>query len=544
VALKMILAGQLATPAEVQRFRREAENAAGLEHPHIVPIYEVGEADGQHFFSMKLIEGGSLNQGLARFANDPRAAARLMAGVARAVHHAHQRGILHRDLKPGNILLDNDGQPHVTDFGLAKRLAGGAGQTQSGAVVGTPGYMAPEQAAGQGKRLTTAADVYGLGAVLYELLTGRPPFRAGTALETLMQVLHEEPAPPARVRPGVPRDLETICLKCLRKDPAERYGSAEEVANELGRFLAGEPVLARRAAAWERAARWVRRHPSGAALVAVGAVAVLASVGAAVGLVYNAELESVNRQLRSTSGRLEQALGEVQAQKGEAERQRARAREEEVKARRYLYVARMALAQRAEQEKQPGRVMQLLRSVIPQGPDQADFRDFEWHLLWRKYHGEQSRLRGHTGAVTAVAFSPDDRLLASGSADCTIKLWDTASGKEVVTLKGHSDRVTGVAFSPDGKRLLSASADKTMKIFDVVLGKELLSLASHTDRVDCVAFSLDGRHLASGSSLDGVLVWDAHTGQTIRWDANAEVMAFSPDGTRLVWGEPGDDRGL
>jgi serine/threonine-protein kinase len=299
VALKMILAGQLATPAEVQRFRSEAENAASLDHPHIVPIYEVGEADGQHFFAMKLIEGGNLNQGLARFANDPRAAARLMAAVARAVHHAHQRGILHRDLKPGNILLDNEGRPHVTDFGLAKRLAGDAGQTPSGAVVGTPGYMAPEQAAGQGKRLTTAADVYGLGAVLYELLTGRPPFRAETVLDTLMQVLHEEPTPPARLRPGVPRDLETICLKCLRKNPAERYGSAEEVANELERFLAGEPVLARRAGAWERAARWVRRHPSGAALVAVGAVAVLASVGAAVGLLYNVELESLNSQLRA-----------------------------------------------------------------------------------------------------------------------------------------------------------------------------------------------------------------------------------------------------
>src|SRR5262249_5010686 len=178
-------------------------------------------------------EGGSLARSLPGLAPDPRAAARLMATVARAVHHAHQRGILHRDLKPANILLDGEGQPHVTDFGLAKRITGDETRTQTTGIVGTPGYMAPEQAAEQGKRLTTAADVYGLGAVLYALLTGRPPFKAETLLDTLRQVREEEPTPPARLRPGVPRDLETICLKCLRKEPAERYGSAEEVGREL-----------------------------------------------------------------------------------------------------------------------------------------------------------------------------------------------------------------------------------------------------------------------------------------------------------------------
>jgi serine/threonine-protein kinase len=247
VALKMILAAQLASPAEVERFRLEAEAAAGLDHPNIVPVYEVGEDQGRHFFSMKLIEGSSLARRAAAFVADPRGAARLMARVARAVHYAHQRGILHRDLKPANILLDAAGQPHVTDFGLAKRLEGGAGLTQSGGIVGTPSYMAPEQAAGR-KGLTTAADVYGLGAVLYELLTGRPPFQAETPLETLLQVQTEDPTPVRALNQSVPRDLATVCMKCLEKAPERRYlgpliwrrtSSASCAANQLPRGRSG-----------------------------------------------------------------------------------------------------------------------------------------------------------------------------------------------------------------------------------------------------------------------------------------------------------------
>jgi hypothetical protein len=242
VALKMILAGQLASPDEVRRFRTEAENVARLDHPHIVPIHEVGEQDGQHYFSMKFIEGTNLGQQLKRFTADPRAAAGLVALVARAVHHAHQRGILHRDLKPGNILLDAQGQPHVTDFGLAKRIAEGAGLTLSGAVVGTPPYMAPEQAAGQNRELTTAADVYALGAILYELMTGEPPFKAATALETLRLVVSEAPVRPSCLRAGVPRALERVCLKCLEKRPERRYRSAAALADDLERWLRKEPV--------------------------------------------------------------------------------------------------------------------------------------------------------------------------------------------------------------------------------------------------------------------------------------------------------------
>jgi tRNA A-37 threonylcarbamoyl transferase component Bud32 len=257
VALKMILAGQLASPSEVKRFRTEAENAANLDHPNIVPIYEVGEHGGQHYYTMKLIDGSNLASQRDQFA-DGRAAAQLLATVARAVHHAHERGLLHRDLKPSNVLLDGRGQPYVTDFGLAKRLES-AGLSLSGIVVGTAAYMAPEQAAGK-RGLTTTADVYALGAILYELLTGRPPFSGGTPLETIRNVLEQEPKPPRSLNSHLDADLETICLKCLQKEPQHRYESAAAMADDLESWLAGEPIKARRAGLTQWALRCCRRR--------------------------------------------------------------------------------------------------------------------------------------------------------------------------------------------------------------------------------------------------------------------------------------------
>ncbi len=311
VALKMFRAGDLAAPTDVQRFRNEAEVIAQLDHPHILPVYEVGEHDGVHYFSMKLVEGGSLADHLASFRADPRAAARLLATIARAVHYAHQRGILHRDLKPSNILLDAQGQPHVSDFGLAKRVEIDSSLTQSGALVGTPSYMAPEQTHGRKGAVTTATDVYGLGAVLYALLTGRPPFRGETVLETMEQVREREPEPPRRINAKVDRDLETICLKCLQKEPQRRYESAQALAEDLERWLAGEPIQARRASSWERFGKWIRRRPAMAGLVAVSTLAVL---GLVIGLLWH------NAQLGKSAEREQQLAGKAARQRDEARR--------------------------------------------------------------------------------------------------------------------------------------------------------------------------------------------------------------------------------
>jgi serine/threonine-protein kinase len=244
-----------------------------------MPIYEVGDRSGRPYFSMKLMEGGTLAEHLSRFAGDGRAVAGLLIKVARAVHHAHQRGILHRDLKPANILLDAQGEPYVTDFGLCRRVEVDSGMTQSGVIVGTPSYMSPEQAAGR-KGLTTATDVYSLGAILYTLLTDRPPFRGNTPLETVRGVLEDEPSRPRLLRPEVDRDLETICLKCLDKLPERRYSSAEALADDLARWLAGEPIVARRSSIWERTWKRTRRNPAAAALVAVSTLALVFLIAA------------------------------------------------------------------------------------------------------------------------------------------------------------------------------------------------------------------------------------------------------------------------
>ncbi len=282
VAVKMILAGRLASAESVARFRSEAGAAARLDHPNIVPIYEVGEQDGQPYFSMRMVEGGDLTHYRARYRNDPRAAAELVASLADAVHHAHQRGILHRDLKPRNILLDSEGKPQITDFGLAKLLEADGSLTQSGAVLGTAAYMAPEQARGDNS-LTTAVDVYSLGAILYELLTGTPPFRAATPAETIVEVLEKEPSSPRSVDTKIDRDLSTICLKCLEKQPAARYRSAEALALDLRRWLKGLPIEARPVGTFERICRGCRRNPALTAVITVAVAIIVCMTGLYIG---------------------------------------------------------------------------------------------------------------------------------------------------------------------------------------------------------------------------------------------------------------------
>jgi WD40 repeat protein len=554
VALKMILAGRYASSRDVRRLHAEAEAAANLDHPHIVPIYEVGEHDGQHYFAMKLVEGGNVAQAMARgqwpvdSREGQRRAARLLATVARAVHFAHQHGILHRDLKPANILLGARGEPLVADFGLAKRVKGDSGLTQSGAILGTPGYMAPEQAAGQ-RTLSTAADVYSLGAILYEFLTGRPPFRAGTPLDTLLLVLHAEPDRPRGLNPRADRDLETVCLKCLDKDPRKRYGSAEALAQDVERWLAGEPIRARPSTNWERAVKWARRRPAVAGLVAVSCLAAISLL--AGGLWYNARLQAALRESRGPQliaqdqeQVAEQQRGEAQTQRDAANTHRARAEERERVARKYLYAAHLNLAQQAWNDGQVARTLALLEGQRP-GRHEEDLRGFEWHYLERLCRSALWTFR-FPDVARFVALSPDGKTLATACDDKTCKLWDTATGRETACLQRDA-AVTAVVFAPGGKVLATAGADGIVKLWDTATGRERSRFRAHETAVGCLAFSPDGKLLVSGSAtwdpprpVGELKVWDWAAGKQLalllRQAQQVWSVAFGPDGRSLAAG--------
>jgi tRNA A-37 threonylcarbamoyl transferase component Bud32 len=386
VALKMIKAARFASADDLRRFHNEAEAVARLDHPNIVPIFEVGQFQDQHYYSMKLVLGEGLDKRLKDFTGDPRRAARLMALVAGAIHHAHERGILHRDLKPANILVDADGQPHVTDYGLAKRVEGDSELTQTGAVLGTPAYMAPEQTSGRKGAITMATDVYGLGAILYALLTGRGPFGGTTVLETLDQVRQRAPEPPRSLNPRVPRDLEVICLKCLEKDPRRRYASADALAQDLSRWLQGLPIAARPTAAWEFVLMWARKRPEVAALALALTIVAMAGI---LGIVW---------QWRDAVANAESA-------------------------RRIAYVAHINLVEKELQDGHVDRAAEILDGERPR-PGLSDLRGFEWSYLDHLCHAYLAQVHAVEGFAKCVAFSPDGRHIAWLDQGGVIRIWD------------------------------------------------------------------------------------------------------------------------
>ena len=512
VAVKMILAGQLASEAEVKRFLTEAEAAANLDHPNIVPIYEVGQHEGQHYFSMRLVEGQTLAKHVATFVHDHRAAAQIVATVARAVHYAHQRGILHRDLKPANILLDPRGQPHVTDFGLAKRIESGSDLTHSGAVLGTPSYMAPEQATGGSKQLTTAADVYALGAILYHLVTSRPPFRAETPLETLRQVVEQAPERPTLINRRIDRELETICLKCLEKDPKRRYGSAEALAEDLERWLRNEPVQARPSTRWRRTLKWIRRKPAIAALLA----AILLVVGFG-------------------------ALGILR---------------QWVRTEYSLYLNRVALAERYRAANNLQGASALLKACA------RLFRDFEWHYVKSLLNQHLLALGTDSADLYDVKFSPDGQLIVAASgrisretleviqtgrgvstwsrtkpvAGGQLNVWDAATGDRLRILDGHGGHITSLAFSSDGTWVASASVDNTIVLWNMQNGKSIATLRGHDKAISKVVFHPDGRCISASNEEGTIKFWNASSGAELLniHEEGLQAIALSPDGRQLA----------
>jgi WD40 repeat protein len=477
--------------------------------------------------------------------------ARIGAQVAEALDYAAGQGILHRDIKPSNLLLDLQGNVWVTDFGLAKATAGEEGLTHPGDIVGTLRYMAPERFQG---RSDIRSDLYSLGLTLYELLVQRPAFTETDRSKLIHQLTHEEPVPPRRLESAIPRDLETVVLKAIARDPAHRYQAAGGLAEDLKRFGEDRPIKARRVGVPERLWRWSRRNPALASLTAAVVVLLLAGTGLSTYFAMQAEAEAKNARLRAEEAlvekrRADQSKEEAFTQKSRADAEAERANEKAAEATNALNKARRLHAVSLLRQSQVAwrdNNARLAGALLQEVPE--DLRGWEWTYLRRLYRGGYLTLYGHSGAVASVTMSPDGARLATGSWDGTAKIWDAVIGRELITLKGHTDRVLGVAFSPNGRRVVTASADKTAKVWDVVTGRELLTLNGHTDSVFGVAFSPDGRRLATASGRIRLeheagedctaKVWDAVTGrelQTLRGHTGSVFgVAFSPDGRQLA----------
>jgi tRNA A-37 threonylcarbamoyl transferase component Bud32 len=532
VALKMVLGEHRAGAKELIRFLAEAEAVAAVRHPHVVQVYEYGDAGGRPFLAMEYLPDGSLTDRLKQAGRfDPKGAAGLVGTLAGAVQAAHDLGIVHRDLKPANVLFDERGRPKVTDFGLAKR-AGGSDLTATQAVMGTPAYMAPEQARGDTKFVGPQADVYSLGVILYECLTGARPFEAPDNLALMRKVVDEEPDRPGKRVPGLPLDVELICLKCLAKDPAERYPSAKALAADLARFEAGEPVSVRAAGLVERAAKWARRKPTLAAAYTLGLLAVLlGGLGGVAAWQWRAAERARDGEAlaRSTAERARdgEALARAAAERARAEAERQRERFE-----RFDYGRTMQVAHQEWREGNATATCALLDST------RIDHRGWEWLYVRRLCRTELLALEGHTYSISSASFSPDGARLVTTSYEGTARVWDAKTGAEALTLKGHTGHLESASFSPDGSRVVTASEDKTARVWDAKTGAEVLTLKGHTNGVPSASFSPDGSRVVTGSWDKTAKVWDAKTGaETLTLKGHAGPIAsasFSPDGSRVV----------
>ena len=550
VALKMILSGQLASDMDVERFYAEAESAANLHHPNIVAIHEVAERDGQHFFSMDFIDGPSLGGLIRAQPLDPLVAAYYLRQIADGIEHAHQHGILHRDLKPANVLMrkieatDQKSEilsgmaglvgsprkpnvshlPVVTDFGLAKKMEGASGLTAIGVIVGTPSYMPPEQASARNAEIGPWSDVYSLGAILYEMLCARPPFEGATPLDTLVQVQRFEPTSPRLMNRKVDRDLETICLKCLRKEPRRRYASARELIADLDLYLARRPILSRPVGKVERGWLWCRRNPVVAALVALAAI--LLATGTVVSTLF-AISANVERQRADKKARAE----------GVANR---RAQASAVESRTRLVRQLVANGMRRMDEADLAGALPWLAEALVL--ERGDSLLEEPHRFRLASALEQcirpTRIWFHAAEVRVATFSPDGSLVLTACDDHSARLWDSAMGKPIGEPLMHDGPVLWADFSPDGARIVTTSADGTARIWDARTCAPSFEPLRHGGAVSHAEFTIDGTRLATASDDQTARIWNAISGEPLSeplvHQHGVHRVAFSRDGRRLA----------
>jgi len=569
VALKVIKLG-MDTKSVIARFEAERQALALMDHPNIAKVLDAGATEtGRPFFVMELVRGIKITDCCDQNNLSTRERLDLFIQVCHAIQHAHQKGIIHRDIKPSNILVTlHDGVPvpKVIDFGIAKattqqRLTDKTAYTAFEQFIGTPAYMSPEQAEMSGLDIDTRSDIYALGVLLYELLTGKTPFDPKTLLamglaEMRRVIREQEPARPS-TRLGtmvageltttakhrhaeVPKlihqvqgDLDWIVMKALEKDRTRRYETANGLALDVECHLKHEPVVARPPSTTYRVQKFVRRNKL---MVTAGAtVATALVVGSIVSTWQAIEARRARNAEKGQRLAAQTERDKAQAAQKEAEQSQQAEQQARLRADRLLYVANMNVAQLAWDQNNIGRLRQLLEDTQA-SPD----RGFEWYYWQRQTHLALKTLRSHLEAVCSVAFSPDGQRIVTGSWDETAKVWEAASGRELLTLKGHNDQIWSVAFSPDGQRIATGSSDQTAKVWEAASGRELLTLKGHNDQISSVAFSPDGQRIVTGSGDQTAKVWEAASGRellTLKGHSGGIAsVAFSPDGQRIVTG--------
>ena len=594
VAIKMLLAGDFATSPQRARFLREAEAIAGLSHPSIVQIYDYGHCQGRPYYAMEYVDGRNLAEKLAASQLSVTDAARLTRDMADAMHHAHLSRIIHRDLKPANLLLTVSGEIKVTDFGIARMLDGGSRLTLTGDALGTPDYMAPEQAIGKHEDVGVAADIYSMGAILYEMLTGSPPFQASTAAETLRMVIHEEPVLPSRHNATVPADLQTICMKCLEKVPERRYASAAALANDLQCFLAEQPITARPISAMEKLLRWTKRNR--ALATGLSAVTLLILSMLAVSIIAASHFRRLAKENGELAMQKTKLAIDANVQRGkavEAEKieQQLRKNAESLTAemQRMLYVTEMNLASQFAES--PGGMRRLFERLVPWDTSQPDVRDWEWgylngllnlsesvlpahaqgvqHLafnptgdqlltvggdhracIWNVASSElYDRFTGHTAPVQSGAWSPTGELVVTADRSGSVCIWDPKSCELLIRWQTSNSPLNSVAWSPDGKWIVTGGNDRLLRVWDAATGSLKHEIPGHADRVMALDFNKNTQVLASCGPEKKVLLWDIESGtqlaaleghqgwvSDVRWSPDGERLASSSaDRSAIIW---------